>query len=65
MTVVGHLSGLDQLCHVLATSKKTDKIASESPWGYLNSVQPREKCVSLGADAFGASQDHALQLLAA
>jgi hypothetical protein len=34
MTVVGHLSGVVQFCHVLATSKKTDKNASESPWGY-------------------------------
>ena len=34
MTVVGHLSGVDQFCRVLTTSKKTDKTASESPWGY-------------------------------
>jgi hypothetical protein len=39
--------------------------AVDFPWGYLNSVQPREKPVSLGADAFGASQDHALRVLAA
>jgi hypothetical protein len=40
MTVVGRLSGVDQFCHVLATSKKTDKIASESPWGYMNTCTP-------------------------